>query len=56
MLFDCTKDIYVYRQFVFYVGTSCDNKTLRIKISCLEVRILKNINLQNEKIFSLLKE
>lgn len=49
-LIDCTNDISRLRQFIFYVGTSCDNKNLRKKLKQLQEKLFQNILKQKESI------
>lgn len=45
-----------YRQFIFYVGTSCDNKKLRGKLKRLQDKLFKNILIQKESIILFFKK
>lgn len=45
-----------YRQFIFYVGTSCDNKKLRSKLKRLQEKLFKNILIQKESIILFFKK
>lgn len=44
-----------YRQFIYYVGTSCDNKKLRTKLKRLQDKLFKNILIQKESILLFFK-
>lgn len=39
VLHDCMKDVAKFRQYVYYLGTSCDTTKLRNKIQKLKERI-----------------
>ena len=56
VLYDCTRYMCKYRLYVFYVGTSCDNKKLRSKIKLFEDKIFRNILLQKNTILSYFKK
>lgn len=54
-LIDCTNDISKLRQFIFYVGTSCDNKNLRRRLKFLQDKLFQNILKQKESIAQLFR-
>ena len=51
ILIDSTNEISKLRQFIFYVGTSCDGKSLRHKLKKLQEVLYQNILKQKESIF-----
>lgn len=55
-LIDCTNDISKLRQFIFYVGTSCDNKNLRRRLRQLQDKLFQNILKQKESISQLFRK
>ncbi|CAF1045093.1 unnamed protein product [Didymodactylos carnosus] len=50
-LHDCMKDMSKFRQYLYYIGTSCDTRKLRNKIQKLKERIIKSFTHQRELIF-----
>jgi len=48
LLVDNINDMSKLRQFIFYVGTSCDNKHLRIRLKRLQEKVYLNILKQKE--------
>jgi hypothetical protein len=48
LLIDNTNDMSKLKQFIFYVGTSCDNKHLRSKLKRLQEKLFQNITKQKE--------
>ncbi|CAF0809123.1 unnamed protein product [Rotaria sordida] len=47
-LHDCMKDVGKFRQYIYYIGTSCDTTKLRNKIQKLKERINRNLYHQRE--------
>ena len=41
-----------YRQLIFYVGTSCDNKQLRIKLNKINSKLFKNVMINSNTLKS----
>lgn len=50
LLVDSTNGMSKLRQFIFYMGTSCDGKTLRSKLKKLQEVLYQNILKQRESI------
>ncbi|CAM4742593.1 unnamed protein product [Rotaria magnacalcarata] len=50
VLHDCMKDVGKFRQYIYYIGTSCDTTKLRNKIQKLKDRINRNFYSQRELI------
>ena len=48
ILNDCMKDVGKFRQYVYYIGTSCDTSKLRNKIQKLKERINRSFTNQRE--------
>jgi hypothetical protein len=55
-LYESTISIGQYRQFIFYIGTSCDSQKLRIQISLLQEGIFENMLYQKNAIIEFLKK
>jgi hypothetical protein len=51
ILIDSSNEISKLRQFIFYVGTSCDGRSLRHKLKKLQEILYHNILKQKESIF-----
>ena len=53
LLAEYINDMIKYRQLVFYVGTSCDNKRLRLRLYRLHAKIFRNVSMHSNtlKIF-----
>ncbi|CAF1320835.1 unnamed protein product [Adineta ricciae] len=49
-LHDCMKDVGKFRQYVYYIGTSCDTTKLRNKIQKLKERLNRSFFYQRELI------
>lgn len=49
-LHDCMKDVGKFRQYIYYIGTSCDTTKLRNKIQKLKERINRSFYHQRELI------
>ncbi|CAF3644223.1 unnamed protein product [Rotaria sordida] len=49
-LHDCMKDVGKFRQYTYYLGTSCDTTKLRNKVQKLKERINRSFNHQRELI------
>jgi len=49
-LYDCMKDMGKFRQYIYYLGTSCDTTKLRNKIQKLKERINRSFYHQEEYI------
>jgi len=49
-LHDCMKDVGKFRQYIYYIGTSCDTTKLRNKIQKLKERINRSFYQQRELI------
>ena len=49
-LHECMKDIGKFRQYIYYIGTSCDTNKLRAKIRKLRERIHRSFYHQHELI------
>ena len=45
---ECNNDVAKYRQYVYFMGTSCDNRKLRFKIQKLQEKILKSLLAQRD--------
>ena len=52
LLIDYTNDMIKYRQLIFYVGTSCDNKQLRIKLNKINSKLFKNVMINSNTLKS----
>ena len=47
-MYECNKDVAKYRQYVYYIGTSCDSGILRSKIQKLQDKIFQNLTIQRD--------
>ena len=47
LLAEYINDMIKYRQLVFYVGTSCDNKRLRLRLNRLHAKLFRNVSMHS---------
>lgn len=50
LLIEYINDLIKYRQLIFYVGTSLDNKRMRLRLVKLHYKLLRNISIHSEKL------
>ncbi len=48
LLAEYINDMIKYRQLVFYVGTSCDNKRLRLRLYRLHAKLFRNVSMHSD--------
>lgn len=49
ILIEYVNDMIKYRLLIFYIGTSCDNKRLRLRLNKLHFKLFKNITIHSDK-------